>query len=663
MASIGIGITDISQYLVSAASSLSNITSKANKTYAVPKDDEPILTGLATSLPVLANTSEKLSFFLSDRLKTAQVQEDVHIEKIIVLDNAKEVYLDGLRKVDGLLLKEIDSVNNAIQAVNDAYQARISSGCKTDLFWRLTDYSVTVTGGGSAGKATIPPKTTSTYTYTCTRLNGGTPYPAVGIERYNAWVRSRRGFGGRFGAVSVPDENLSGDLRNSFAMGGTGATYTGLSTTTVQYVSGPNGEQSSVPLNSKFGLEEVNLYGIKLYDEPYTKDIGDTFITSFIGTCGIGTNVVIAMAPINSGGISNIQVGQLVVCSKPNIFTIDAYRIIGVGTATANLTGIVTASSSDAVSSTTVLKLTLDENTLDDVFAPEDNGNYVTFTILSNPDDFGNLAIGRSATPYVPQTIKCPMTTSDIGKGVRIEFDKSGAPQGTQSWNQFLEGEFNPDSLIVSTDENVGYGTTVISGIGTTAIIGTIEISRTKEYRSAEDMQQQIKNNKVREPVLGGGKIFHRLGFDYAPVIYTNADKSEYRLAKEGEKVVLNYPMGKTPPNITMWGGSFPSARSTTSAGVEKLPSCSASIEQSIKTTVAAAGTATAALTDGEINDWRTVANLLRSDLTDINLRIWSERQLLGDCKERQGTYSTRSNLVGTYSSIIDGTSTTRSTT
>ena len=650
-------ISSIGDYLTGAATSISNTLKAATASTIVPKDDEA-LTGLATSLPVIATTSETLSFFLNERLTTARVEEDVHIEKIIVLDNAKTPYMDALKVVDGLLINEVTNTNNTIQAVNDAYKARIDSGCKTDLFWRLTDYTVTVTT--TAGpKGSSSSSTSSTYTYTCTRLNGGTPYPAVGIEKYNAWLKTRNAFGGRYGSIQVNEEILSDEVRSILGIGGTGSGYTGLSTTTVQYVSGPNGATQSVPLDSKFGLEEVNLYGIKLYDEPYTKDIGDTFITSFIGTCGIGTNAVIVMAPVNTSGLSNILPGQLLVCNKPNVFNIDAYEIVGIGTALADLTGIVTTASANALSSTTVLKLTLDENTVQQVFAPEDDGNYTTFTVLANPDAYANIGIGKSVSPYVPQTIKCPMTTSDIGRGVRIEFDDTGAPQGQQSWNQFLEGEFDTGSLITTSDVVVGYGTTVISGVGTTAIIGTIETSRETVYRTSGDVDKQITNNRVREPVLGGGKIFHKIGFDYAPVIYTDRERKDYRLAKEGEVVVLSYPMGTTPPNAALGDINFVTTRSTTSAGVEKLPSCSASVESTITTTVGVAKTTIDSLKTGKIADWREIANILRQDLTDLNLRIWSERQLLNDCKERQSTYSSRNNMIDKYSNIIDGKSTT----
>lgn len=611
-------ISSVSDYYVSAASSISSTLLAADNAPTSPQATSlEILTGIGGSVPVNGTTSQTINSFLTERLATAQTQETIHIERIVVLDDAKNVYLDGITAVDKLLLNTIGEVNNSIEAVNDAYQARIDSGCKTDLFWRLTDITSETSSPGYTRSSGISSNTISRYTYTCTRINP-TGYPAVGVERYAQWAASFSRFGS-VGWSGLTDSDLV-----SVGYGGTSGSYTGVSTTTVEYVSGPNGQHSSVPLNSTFGFQPVDLYGIKMYDEPYTRDIGDTYVTSFIGTCGIGTNVVVAMTPINTGGISNIQPGQLIICDKPNVFSGDAYAITGVGTATADLSGINTTASASSVSSVVVPAFTLDADTLLPAFAPEDSGNYVTFTVLVNPDTLGNLAIGRSYSPYVPQTIKCPMTSSDIGKGVRIEFDNSGASSGSATWNQFLEGELDPDASI--------------SG------------------RSEAEIRQKIEQNRVREPVLGAGKLFHKLGFDYAPVVYTNAQRTQYRLASEGETVTLTSRMGQPPQS------SFQSifyseliSGSQTSAGVELLPGCSSSTDTSLNVTVSAASSAVNSLSESTVQQRLEIANMLRSDMSDLNLRIWSERQLLGDCKERQGTYSSRSDLVTNFSDLIDG--------
>lgn len=597
-------ISSVGDYLVSAASSIATTLSAADDAPTTPQTTSlEILTGIGGSIPVNGTTAETINSYLNERIATAQTQEAVHIERIVVLDDAKNTYLDGITAIDRLLLNDLSAVNSTIEAVNDSYQARIDAGCKTDLFWRLIDIqpqqTTTATGGGG-----VSTSTSYEYTYECTRINP-TGYPSVGQP-------------------PPPENSLFGLIPGSSVS--TSSTI-GVSTTTVDYVSGPNGAYEQVPLNSLFGFEEVNMYGLKMYDEPYTRDIGDTYVTSFIGTCGVGTNVVVAMTPINSGGISNIQVGQLLICDKPNVFSGDAYSITGIGTAVADLAGINSTSPASSLTEVIVPKLTLDADTLLPAFAPEDNGNYVTFTVLVNPDTLGDLSISRSQSPYVPQTIKCPMQTSDIGKGVRVEFDNSGAPSGSATWNQFLEGELDPDANIRGNSES--------------------------------EIKQQIEQNRVREPSIGGGKLFHKVGFDYAPVIYTNSDRTAYRLATEGEVVTLRSRMGVAPSSPFQSMFYIPGfSLSETSAGVERLPNCSSTVTEALNETISVSSDAVSGLSGDLIQTRLEITNMLRSDMMDLNLRIWNERTLLGDCRERQGTYSARSSLVTNNADLINGITT-----
>ena len=60
-------------------------------------------------------------------------------------------------------------------------------------------------------------------------------------------------------------------------------------------------------------------------------------------------------------------------------------------------------------------------------------------------------------------------------------------------------------------------------------------------------------------------------------------------------------------------------------------------------------------LSDGEVQSRLEVANMLREDLNDINIRIWTERQLLGDAIERQGTYRDRQNILESATDLING--------
>jgi len=594
---------------------ISTLTDQINATLAAAADDADVnattptldeLTNYGKNLKDGSTTSQKIESFLTDRLATSITQQSVHTERIIVLDDAKNVYMSAIQNLDRSLLSTINSTNDTINAVNDAYQARINSGCYTDLFWRLIEIQEETRSVGSSSKGGgSVTESEYSYIYECYRINP-TGYVSVGREPP---PRGPAFYGGRSG----------GGVNVSAA-----STFVGVSTTTVEYVVYRDGslQHESVPLTSLFGFEPVNLFGIKMYDEPYTKDIGDTFVTSFIGTCGIGTNVVIAMSPVNTGGLNEIRPGQLLTCNKPLVFNTDAYVITGIGVTTANLAGINTTSNAVGLQNVNVPKIILDDTTVGQVYAPEETGNYVTFTVLVDPATLGNLAIGSSTNPYTPQRIKCPMETNDIGKGVRLEFDRSGSSSGSTTWNQFMEGEVDPDIPIDAT--------------------------------SATSIDTQIEQNRVREPVLGAGKVYHKLGFRYAPVIYTGSGQNDYRLAKEGETVIMRGArMGQPRPQTF----SLPFSTSSTggSAGLKELPSCSSATNDFLTAAINVSSTSVGGLTESVVQDRLTAANFLREDMSDLNIRIWSERQLLGDAIARQGTYTTRSSTLTNFSSLIDG--------
>ena len=47
--------------------------------------------------------------------------------------------------------------------------------------------------------------------------------------------------------------------------------------------------------NQYFGFERENRYALKFYSQPFDKDIGNTLVGEFIGTCGLGTTTLTVM--------------------------------------------------------------------------------------------------------------------------------------------------------------------------------------------------------------------------------------------------------------------------------------------------------------------------------------------------------------------------------
>ena len=80
--------------------------------------------------------------------------------------------------------------------------------------------------------------------------------------------------------------------------------------------------------------------------EPYQLDIGDTFVTSFIGTVNAGSNKLTVMSPVGSTGqdpsVTPIyKTGQIITCDEDGVLT-EPTKIIGINTGTADLAQIPT---------------------------------------------------------------------------------------------------------------------------------------------------------------------------------------------------------------------------------------------------------------------------------------------------------------------------------
>ena len=134
------------------------------------------------------------------------------------------------------------------------------------------------------------------------------------------------------------------------------------------------------------GMNPRNYYGLKYYNEPYANDIGDTFVTSFIGTIAAGSNKLTVMNPVGTTGqdpsISPIyETGQIVTCDKEGVFS-TTNKITGIDTGSVNLQGLPTQTGIASTTTSTVNILSLSAS----AGAAVSTFDSISFTVLGNPE-------------------------------------------------------------------------------------------------------------------------------------------------------------------------------------------------------------------------------------------------------------------------------------
>lgn len=354
------------------------------------------------------------------------VQEQAQINDVVVnsytnivaIDAEKEPYQNGINALDILNYTQLNEANIAINSVGKAYQDRIDSGCRSDLFWRVVDIATEMDGDDPVDR----------YSITVTKIQPS----GIGVSGYSSIV----GAGVTSDKLTLVDQDGTSGI-------------------------------TSIGLDSKLGFVTDFYHGLKIYDEPFYEDLIDSYVIGAVGRIGFNTNSLFlfsstTLSGTNSGGIG-IETGMQVTSSKNGVFpgVQGTNTIVAVGTTVVNIqeagiSGINTTTS-------TVFLLTLENNSTSQALAPDNNsGDYVIFNIIRNPDDFDleELSLPFDTPVYTPQTIKI-MTEGTIGHGVKIEKNNSGEPNITASWNQFMEGLFDytqDDPDVVVVEPSVGAG-------------------------------------------------------------------------------------------------------------------------------------------------------------------------------------------------------------
>ena len=315
-------------------------------------------------------------------------------EQIVLLDAEKEQWDAAIDQMDRPLVTQIDEVNQTLGEVRAAYQDRITVGCRTDLFWRVIDKSTNMGG-------------VTSYDVVCTKisLNGYDSLGSSGLATCLSWL--------------VPD---------------------GVNSSGIQSFS--NIEHKT----PKIGITSDNLYGLKYYKEPYTVDIGDTTVGQFIGTVNTSSTTLTIMEPYSDNLWADFKVGQLVTCEKDGVISGGSVKITGIGSAVTDLSGISTTyqtsfTTESGIGITVVPTLTLASATIGFATAPESDGKFTVFNVLSDPTGIttaSDYAIEFDRNPFSPQTVGV-MNGDNIGIGTWIEYNNAGLTSAPQSWRPEYE--------------------------------------------------------------------------------------------------------------------------------------------------------------------------------------------------------------------------------
>ena len=568
---------------------------------------------------ILEKTRENIKLKL-EQIETLQ-------ERIVILDGEKADYDNAITNLDNQLLGEIKIVNDAYQDVWDTYQDAIVSGCKTDMFWRV--YST----GWDAGEGKYQ------YSVVCTKLDAG-GYPrndAVGGVGIGTTI-----------TIIAPGAVSMAGIQTYPINTGAEQRYNEDPTKRV-----PRIGFTSIVDGSKFGFRGQNKYALQIYDEPYTKDIGDTFKASFIGTMAVGSDKLTVMEPVGAGISEDMEVGYIVIPDREGVFS-GTVKVTGITTGLVdlrdvpNLTGITTYSQFVNI-------LTLDQTPSLPVILNDDT--FTSFKLLGDPDTAPLVALGavtsNGNTYGISKTFDLIPTTSSMrgyGSLVKIITNTDGGigqviPQ--TGGEDYAVGEIlTVDGTLLgvsttSTADDLTFPVRTVAGddrfryrmdpwdsnpfipqevgILSTSNVGagvSIQLDVTGDPPAPQSWDPNNEGfiveysdkgkpmaGPVTEPLVGGGKVYYPVGFSSRPMRYGS-------VAEEGEIM--------TGVEVDDFYNAY-----------EDLPSCSSDITTAITNAIGIASEKETSFLDnsGTNNILISASNALRIQRNELSLRIWGNRQ------------------------------------
>ena len=325
---------------------------------------------------------------IADRKKQADESIEYLVEEILTSDAEKEEYDSEIKKIDKKLVKQINIVNQSIADVGIAYQNRVDSGCRSDLFWRI----IGVTQGSGQQVST-------NYTLQCTQI-------------------SKNGY------PQLEDPEISTGVGTCLFKY---TTSTGI-TSSHQEVKLPD---KSTNLQDNSGFSVDNFHGLKYVNQPITKDIGDTTVASFSGMVGFGSTALTMLSRYSDNLFEEFEIGQRIICDKPGVFSQEVNTIVGFSSAIIDMSVV-----SAGLGVTSALVIALETPTIGFASAPQSDGSFVDFTVIDNPvgiKTYNDYAIPFAKNPFSPEEHGI-VTGDTLGIGISVYYTNSGLSSSTDSW-------------------------------------------------------------------------------------------------------------------------------------------------------------------------------------------------------------------------------------
>ena len=572
-------------------------------------------------------TSEDIIEIIERKKKITRDDISFLKEQIVTLDAAKEPYQAALNIIDNQLLSDINKVNQPLYNIKNAYQDRIDAGSRTTLFWNYDGIEL-------IGEVTY-------YNFTC--------------------LDARKCASGNSG---IGLTQISYVYVDGFTVG---------ITTIPVDKNGRVANEDDLPL---IGIGITSLHGLKLYSEPYTKDILDSSVEFFPGSVGIitgsysvgfvsfsySTNQFTTItgdfvsAGIQTGDI--IYVGLGYTYGYATVSAVPSSKILSVGS-TANLSG-------QPISSQNYFILQgADFNTLN-VLAPLSSVTGLQtgqiIKSVNKPNVFpapSNTIIGIGTTVADLSIVSSGYSTNATIYQLTLEDPfilpaQAPEPEALEDGSFFVEFQVLIDPKTVSNSLAIDppsrpkgkNGKPVFEvpikspytkqQISRYTSVNTDKGVRIKYHRSTNDSSTKKWDHflegfpdpdrlndlvYVKEPKVGSGTLYNPIGFTQAP---TNGFGT---YAKEGDTLSLTSFM------ISLYYEDLPNNPTLNSAITQRISEKN-SLEQVFYNNL-----------DPFLQKIRA-SNVIRDDVNELNIRIWGCRVKLGESLDNLSKYNIRIDAV-----------------